>query len=242
MPVAQPFTTDGVFTGMPDCFEKVDVSGFDFWTTASGFNKDSGGTPTQSQIDQSLQLVGKLFWNLYRITCITGDLDVPSSVETEVVVGNEPVERVCSGSFVSVGDAMPYYGNIDLTLNTGFARFYNGSTDDEANFIGYGQGVIAFPGGDIVAPIAQASIDTLIDPQSYLGGYADDDVDAGFKKAFTYVILDGIHFLWVGIIADDPVAGITTFVDSSLLKAWAEFTTGLDYQAQITGLEFWTYP
>ena len=266
MPTADKFSTNGVYNGLSGCVPKVDVSGFDYWITASGYSKDdfdASTEVTQEQIDQSLHKIGLLYWNLYRVTCSTGFLSNPSSTLTEVIVSGwdaiqdpppppdpvQPKDRVCGGVRTRYGNTEPIdggvdlmlFGGIDLRLDTGFARFYKGSIDDESNFIGYGLGLIAFPDGDIVAPIAQASIDAFIDPQSYLGGYCDNYTIFGFKNEYTYVVRNGIHFLWVGIISDDPDANTTTFLDSGQLKAWAEFTTGLDYQAQITGLEFWDY-
>lgn len=257
MPVATPFSTYGVYNGLPDCLPSVDVSGFDFWTTASGYNKDSVGEPTQSQIDQSIQLAGKLFWNLYRITCATGQVSIPSSILDEVIVSGwdapelepepdpiEPEKRVCSGSLTRGGDLFPILADVDLTLERGFARMYDGDTADEGNFIGYGSGLIDWNNiDDEIAPIAQWVIDLFIDPQSHLGGYSNDDVGSGRLYEYTYIEREGIHFLWLGVIDDASTLGpnVESFIDSDNLRVWLEVDEVVEDQAQITGLEFYTY-
>ena len=231
MPVAIPFSTNGAYNGFPSCFQKVDVSAFDKWTTFSGFNKDSVGSPTQSQIDQSIQLAGKLFWNLYRVTCETGDVSIPSSILSEVIVSGwdafslepepdpiEPVGRVCEGS-ITRGGGEQILADVGLGLGgqfttAAFARFYNGDTTDEANFVGIGSGKIDWADGVTrgfdLAPIAMWIIDLLlenVDPQSFLGGYSNDDIGSGngYTYEYTYVERDGINFLWLGSIVDDSL-------------------------------------
>jgi hypothetical protein len=68
MPVAEKFKALGAGNGFPYCLPKVNVLDFTKWTTLSGFNNESGGTPTQTQIDNSFALALKLFWNLNGIT------------------------------------------------------------------------------------------------------------------------------------------------------------------------------
>jgi hypothetical protein len=262
MPIAYPFSTLGKLNGLPGCVPKVDVSGFDYWITASGYSKDdfdASTVVTQEQIDQSLHKIGRLFWNLYRVTCATGNVSIPSSMLNEVIVSGwdapidpiqpdpiQPSERVCSGSLTRGGDTLPNLADVDLRLASGFARFYKGDVTDEANFIGYGLSEIDwadFTSGGESPTIAQWVVDLFIDPQLLLGGYANDTVGGGREKEFAYVERNGIHMLWLGVILDNSTLGpgVTTHVDSETLRVWLE-NGGVTYeQAQITGFEFWEY-
>jgi hypothetical protein len=260
MPIAYPFSTLGKLNGLPGCVPKIDVSGFDYWTTASGYNKDSVGAVTQEQIDQSLHKIGWLFWNLYRITCATGYVSIPGPVLTEVIVGEwtiiesefdlvsvpiEPKARVCGGTLSDSGSSAPNWGDIDLRLDTGFSRMYKGDTDNEANFIGYGGAFIDISSSlESNGTIRTANIQIDGDPESILGGYSTDNFSSGVNYEYAYVEVDNIHFLWLGSVDDrgsvDP--DWEGGVDSETLRAWARhIPTDTTRQAQITGLEFWEY-
>ena len=259
MPTADKFSSNGLYNGLSGCVPKVDVSGFDYWTTASGYKKDSSGQVTQDQIDQSLHKIGLLYWNLYRVTCATGNASIPSSLLTEVIVSGwnapsfdpepdpiQPNERVCSGSLTRGGDTLPNLGDIDLRLASGFSRMYKGDTTDEENFIGYGLSQIDwadFTSGGASPTIAQWVVDLFIDPQSLLGGYANDDVGSGRTYEYAYVEREGVNMLWLGVINDGSTLGpgVTTHVDAETLRAWL-VNGGVDQeQAQITSLELWEY-
>lgn len=233
---------------MPDCFEKVDVSGFDFWTTASGFNKDSGGTPTQSQIDQSLQLVGKLFWSLHKV-----DVDTffdASMLSEQFVTGEEnggeddtiePEGRNCAGSLSTDDVDNLALGQIDLRQTSGMKRMYNGETTDETKFIGYGFGLIDFEN------LTNSTIGTLsndgdvVNSEVQLGGYSMNFTTSE-TEVYEYVDRDGIHFLFFGHAGVAGIGGFTEEVTASTLTAETK-NGGVTYtKAQITGLEFWTYP
>tara|TARA_R110002167_G_C12594258_1_gene644525 strand:+ start:438 stop:1226 length:789 start_codon:yes stop_codon:yes gene_type:complete len=262
MPTADKFSTNGVYNGLSGCVPKVDVSGFDYWTTASGYNKDSVGAVTQEQIEQSLHKIGLLYWNMHRVTCATGNVSIPISMLTDVIVSGwdapnevtepdpiQPSERVCSGSLTRGGDTLPNLADVDLRLASGFARFYKGEVTDEANFIGYGLGLIDWAGGvssgSDLAPFAMWVIDFFVDPQSLLGGYSNDDIGSGNGRTYeyTYVERDGIHMLWLGAIVEDSTLdpSVVTQVKSETLRAWLEDGGVVQEQAQITGFEFYTY-
>ena len=244
MPTADKFSTNGVYNGFPSCFQKVDIRGFDFWITASGYNKDdSAQAPTQAQIDQSLQAAGKLFWNLHKVNVDTFYDEWSLSEQFVTGIDNgvvadaiEPRERVCGGS-LSI--------NLDIDRNipiirgeistTDIHRFYNGATTDETNFIGYGFGLI-----DLEAGISQASstIATSADDLDvthslvWLGGYGMD-YDTGHTDVYEYVERGGIHFLFAG-----HAQGSWEDVDAETLMAkTSNFQNDAIYtKAQITGL------
>ncbi len=254
MPVAQPFTTDGVYNGFPDCFPKVDVSDrgdgnpFDFWTTASGFNKDSVGNPSAASIQQSLQLVGKLYWNLYRLELdclVLGGIDPV----TELIIDGEidqtgeaiePIERVCRGSLTTLGeqiiDEVAVVTDLRQGEEQGFARMYNGGTADEENFIGYGLGEAAFAAGKSIDIYA---FEGLYDAGLSLGGFAIDETDSGRSWNYTYITIGGISAVFVGAgggggvstaFTQDPPATVVTSGATVIAKA------------EVTSLEFYTYP
>jgi len=241
MPTADKFSTNGAYNGFPSCFDKVDVSEFDFWITASGYNKDdSAQAPTQAQIDQSLQAAGKLFWNLHKVTLDTF-YDEWSFSELSI---EEPNKRICGdGSRGEVKTDLNTFVKVivDLSQTSGIQRFYNGATTDEANFIGYGFGLI-----DLEAGIYQAdsTISTSADDLDvthslvWLGGYGMD-YDTGHTDVYEYVERGGIHFLFAG-----HAQGSWAEVDAETLMAkTSNFQNDAIYtKAQITGLEFWTYP
>ena len=162
MPIAYPFSTLGKLNGLPGCVPKVDVSGFDYWTTASGYNKDdfdASTAVTQEQIDQSLHKIGRLFWNLYRLELDCYVVNGNPAITELIIDGTidqsgtaiQPNERVCAGSQTTLGeqiiDEVAVVADLRLGSNQGFARLYTGPTTDEANFIGYGLGEASFSGG-----------------------------------------------------------------------------------------------
>jgi hypothetical protein len=267
MPEAKPFSTNGAYNGFPSCFQKVDVSEFDYWTTFSGHNKDSVGSPSQSSIDRSVQLAGKLFWNLYRVTCSVGLADDPSTLVEQVTVSGwdafslepepdpiEPSGRVCEGPITRGGDLQPVLADVSLGqggqfTTAAFSRMYDGDTSDETKFVGIGSAQIEWADGVArsfdLAPIAMWLIDLLIDPTSLLGGFSDDElIGAGMTYEYAYIEREGVHFVWLGAIVDDSSlgAGVTTQVDSATLRAWLTDGGVVKEQAQITGLDFYTYP
>ena len=78
MPIAEPFTALGHGNGFP--FTRTETGGlvqtncinvnsthWDYWTTASGFNKNSSGSPTAESIEESRRLAMAWYWNLYKV-------------------------------------------------------------------------------------------------------------------------------------------------------------------------------
>ena len=160
MPTATSFTALGRGNGFPLCLEKVDVSGYDRWTTLGGVSKESP-SPTDAKISTSLVNAMKLYWNLYSVkgTCsVSGSNNVEtiSASVDEVVAdfnavnGLKPNERACGPGVPGTEDSeededLGSLGNLHIAkakLSIGiefeFMRFYDGETTDENNFIGYG--------------------------------------------------------------------------------------------------------
>lgn len=163
MPTATPFKALGAGNGFTSCLQKVDVSGYDRWTTLGGVSKESP-TPTNAKIAKSLDNAMKLYWNLYSLkgTCSVSGTDADGStisssvdevvadfIDEDEVKHSKPHERVSHPGVLSTED-FKYDGKsslgglfeADVQLSIGiefeFMRFYNGATTDENNFIGYG--------------------------------------------------------------------------------------------------------
>ena len=160
MPTATSFTALGRGNGFPLCLEKVDVSGYDRWTTLGGVSKESP-SPTDAKISTSLVNAMKLYWNLYSVkgTCSVSGTDsdgvtISSSVDEVVadfntVDGLKPNERICFPgvpstedfkleSTSSLGGLFEADAQLSIGIEFEVMRFYNGATTDENNFIGYG--------------------------------------------------------------------------------------------------------
>jgi len=247
MPTADKFSTNGAYNGLSGCVPKVDVSGFNYWTTASGYNKDSVGGVTQEQIDQSLRNIGLLYWNLYRLEldCYvvngnppTYELIIDGTIN-QIGTAIQPVERVCAGSQTTLGnqfiDEVAVLADLRLGDSPGFARFYKGITTDEDNFIGYGLGEAAFAAGKCIDIYVQ---EVTYDAALSLGGYAIDETAGGRSWNYTYINIDGLHMVFVGAgggggvttnFTQDPPATIVTSGATVIAKA------------EVTGLEFYTY-
>ena len=246
MPVAYPFSTLGKLNGLPGCVPKVDVSGFDYWTTASGYNKDdfdASTAVTQEQIDQSLHKIGRLFWNLYRLEIGTRDSKYDPQPVTEVIVKGEqeeaiqPKDRVCSGSLSEEG---PQYfrarANLLLDpLESGFARMYKGDRDDEENFIGYGLGEANWLPG---SPLETYLTEELV-AEAYvgLGGYKRYEVDTTRTHHYSYVTINNIDMVFYGFVGKVNVGETPQFIDNPPTSTYEEF----DFKAEITSLEMWEY-
>ena len=152
----------------------------------------------------------------------------------------EPEQRVCKGVLTRGGDTFPNLADVDTRLENSIVRMYNGDEGDEENFVGYGLGKINWLNPiDDLAPIATWVIDLAYDAQSRLGGYSNDDI-TGWKYEYTYVEVDGIHCLWLGVIANDSPPSLT-YLDSANLRAWGEADGEIETEARIIGLDFWDY-
>ena len=248
MPIAYPFSTLGKLNGLPGCVPKVDISNFDHWTTASGYNKDSEGAVTQEQIDHSLQKIGRLYWNLHKVNVDTsyGTSAISEQFVTGIADGMssdaiQPRERVCGGSLSTFstdnvdGRAS---GQIDLLQPSGMVRMYNGATT-EANFIGYGFGLIDYNYVINGTIMTAANNDLFVDNVFVaLGGYGSGENNSSAPaRAFEYVIVDGLHFLFFGL-ADSSGSLELEVVNPSTLTA---SILGIQMKAQVTGIEFWSY-
>ena len=116
MPESTPFNFFGsisdtdpnavLFTGFPFLLEKIDVSGYDYWTTLGGVNKDSP-VASGEKISKSLEKAMKLYWNYNGHSVEFADFS-PETLTIDIEQGIfedgsdaapfEPQDRICRTS------------------------------------------------------------------------------------------------------------------------------------------------
>tara|TARA_R110000803_G_C11979749_1_gene320610 strand:+ start:2055 stop:2774 length:720 start_codon:yes stop_codon:yes gene_type:complete len=239
MPTATPFTALGEGNGFPFCPARVDVDTFDYWTTFSGFNKNSTGSPSEQDIFDSLTLGMKLFWNLHEMSA-TAEVSFPTGNDIADVILTapqntnplKPSERIC-GNILTSSKAS---GSNRLTIYIRIGRMYlNGE------FIGYGLdrsaerrpfSSRAISGGGVYANV-------------YLGGYIQFYTTpvAGREDDFAYVTLGGVSFVCIANAATST--DFSTSTDASGMTASCLATSGSsagdEAEVAITALDFYTY-
>lgn len=241
--------------GFPFIPPEVDVSGFGYWSTLGGYNKDdaTGGTePTDAQIFLSLQNAGLLYWNLFAVngTVIVGGStsDESVNVTNDFVSGKEePDGRQLKDGSESFGMSMNFLGSANGTSFSsdiygskgGIVRMYNGST-----FVGYGlesetanplntatpkgiQYVFSGPPPDLIV---------------YIGSYFDDPGFVGtLDVAYTELPISGGGVIPVMCVAyADTGGGGQEFPDAENLTSTAG--NPVVEQAKINSIELYTYP
>jgi hypothetical protein len=256
MPEATPFNAlgEGGNGALPNCLPKVNVTLYDLWSTASGYNKDDydGAVPlTPVSIDASLVAVCKLYFNS-RLAVVDGsyeDEDGPVSSVTEVQVGvdtvgdiiPEPKSRTCFSANNTRGQSSD--GSVSVQIHAAVYRMYAGLTTNEDNFIGYG-----LRGG----PKDSESLAHTISVQSQPGPYAYVDF-GGFSNFGSttrritdnaYLEIGGIHGVFRCVATDG--FGKDGTVDAALLYAESYEDEGggrfKRARAEIVSMDFFTYP
>ena len=170
MPTATPFTALGKGNGFPFCLDKLDVSEYDYWTTLGGYKKtDESDEVTQAQINLSLKNAMKVFWNFYGYT-INAESENPYGDDSKTLTLSmedlSPKERVCASEpWFRSAETEEDYALYTLVYPEPI-RMYNGETEDEGNFVGYG--VLNFVQGK------DYLIDTDLFPTFSFSSVADD--------------------------------------------------------------------
>jgi len=274
MPEATPFQTLGVGNGFPFCPEKVNVldnvgdgsgSEYDYWTTLGGFNKNSGGNPTDAQIHDSRVAAMRLYWNAYALKSVVSGSGAPASsigsidAANDKIYGKEfPRERVCSEYGLGMLDALLYDDNeafyevlsYSIMTNTCLVRMYDGVTTDEDNFVGFG--VTSEALDDVVNYGNGTGMSAYIDEEGgviislYLCSYADDpDPSLATYDAvdLAYASVNGLHLLSTAIV------GFGNNVSTNAANLTATSDNGVGDPVTLTfkdgsgdTLEFYTYP
>lgn len=230
MPVAQKFMSRGVGNGFPLCPTKIDVSVFDFWTSLSGWSKvdePASDALKAESIAKSLKFAMKLFWNYNGHTVdfdlgsilLTIDIEQGDFDGGTVTAPFEPKDRVCNSNGWRVFREVGVSITTDLEVDILPRRMYNGSTDDEDNFVGYGVASSAFEATDVNSAF-----------RFFFSSYRDNDEPT---EPWTFEYSDALEDMWF-VASAEANSGSTSIVG---LEATFSGTT-ITYQ----DFDFWTYP
>ena len=203
MPTATSFTALGRGNGFPFCATKKNVSGFTNWITLGGVSGGSASTSQINQsLVNAMKLWWNLnsitgSFSASSTDSAEGGLSVSGNPQLILKRSGEsdplaPIQRTCRGtsSFISGRDDELVNsfseddendaGSVDGSLFIGnftspgfIVRMYNGSTDNESNFVGYGVSRLA-----IVNAFAQPT-DTLCSADITVGSYISGTDDSG---------------------------------------------------------------
>lgn len=203
MPTADKFTFIADDYGAAG-LNRTDVSGKDAWTTLSGFNKNSVGSPTESQINESLRLSWKLFLLNYSCT-LTASATDPNFTDAVISGINVDDDLIVDGNQTPLSSADPqkrlvYQASgsekvVNEIFNLAIAdfkgarprRLYNGDITNEANFVGYGSG------GARSYALAQGVV-SEVQLTSFVTTFSVND--PGVKKfSYAYVNFEGFNFV-----------------------------------------------
>jgi hypothetical protein len=267
MPTATPFTALGVGNGFPFCLTKVDVSGYDYWTTLSGWSKvntPADDTAKAASIVTSRRLAMKIYWNLYSMgvdidTSIGGGtINQSASLEevtmlyypgitdgdTGAATDNpyaEPMARVC-GTRTCAATTNSNPGGISYTsayaqVTSFCVALYNGSTDNPDLFVGYG----------IVSNLMFArgiSSSTRARAIVAVNSYGDFSTDTSTQTYdHAYTTLDVEFNIFCKVTAQSTSSGTRTANASGLFGSASSAAGSSTYSAssEITSLDFYTY-
>lgn len=249
MPEATSFTALGAGNGFNECLLKVNVSGYDYWTTLSGWSKVSAPADEAESIAESRRLAMKFFWNGHALNCdatVSGtlsndgsisrvqvdytetDWDVPEFDDPILIDSGEatPILRTCIPSFfddISKSfDVNESDGATQANLGVQAVRaMYDGATTDIDNFIGYGLGFVETRFDGSGALKAQAGLSALANAGVYAGGHGYTPANTT-NDAFDagYVTFEGMElFAYVEAKNTPSDPNITGSVNLSGLSA-----------------------
>mgnify|MGYP003637143303 CR=1 FL=1 len=144
MPAATSFAALEKGNGFPFCVDKLDVSDYSAWITLGGTEK--GNSPSQGEINLSLKNAMKLFWNYngHTVALLPDNIEIEIDIEggdynlkfpTDTEWAN-PLSRVCMETWLVRNNNTS--SSESLVSVRSLKRMYDGSTDNENNFVGYG--------------------------------------------------------------------------------------------------------
>ena len=255
MPNSGKFMSDGAGNGFPFCLgfanqNRISVTSEPYWTTLSGWSKVNEPALKAASIAESRALAMRIFWNIVEVTgslSTTSDIYASSALTTTGDYSTEPNERVCfENNFFSFSDyngtKFTNYSEIEASIK--IVSMYNG-----AEFVGYGVtdtggstsgGILADArsNGSGTSGFQQARAQVAIASIPSISG-AISDTD--------YVQLGDFHFVCVATARNNFG---TEIVDAASLYAYSEGTDNKPSDptivstatAQLTGLNFYTYP
>lgn len=238
MPVATSFTALGRGNGFPFCPEKQDVSSYDLWSTLGGTQK--GETATESEKNLSVVNAMKLYWNFYDCSFTSSASSPFGSASLSGIddIDKEPGERTCL-SLISktASDSSAGGQSLTATYRVDLARYYDGSINDESNYVGIGFvpnspffNINGDTRGRATIEYKLAGVGT--DPNTLGVGSFDDDRETG------YVTISGIPFVYE--VAAGTRAGSPLSVDSTSCSA-EDTPIGSSVSFSSLSLDFYTY-
>ena len=155
MPTATSFTALGRGNGFPFCPVKRNVSNYARWITLGGTQK--GNFATNEEKKTSLVNAVKIFWNTNQPdgspnTSKGGGLgNIIIRTDGSTGASLEPINRACrsggavySDSGTSGDDKGTESFSMRASISLSIFRMYDGPTDNEDNFVGYGWSGISF--------------------------------------------------------------------------------------------------
>lgn len=253
MPTATPFKALGAGNGFPYCLSKEDVSGIEYWTTLGGNQKNGGVTESGKGLKQAMAIL----WNLEGVNLTAKQTETKTNangtftavaelgvVSTDGAVYEiQPKDRACRGfSGFSALDSdsdpevQPVAGaSVTFVCNLeNMVRFYNGPTDNEANFVGYGMSL--YPGTDFLV-YGHRQTQTRI----HVSSQSRATTDVGYCTMSTNVQGLDIYFVCDG--TGDTVIPSSAFARSKFTTGnSSSSTTGTrETHVQINSLIFYTY-
>ena len=280
MPTAIPFTALGRGNGFPFCVTKKDVSGFTNWITLGGVSSGSASkSQVNESFGNAMKLWWNLnsitgSFSVSSTNSADGNLSV-SETNYELILKRNgesdplvPTQRSCRGTSsstsFSLGELASGFsktasvandgvsGEIQVGNNNFIVRMYNGSTDNEDNFVGYGVSQLAHISGFADVRNVQGAVD--IEVGSYINGTNDSGVDPDTYITFDVKVfqttLSGIPFRSKSL-ANAAESGGSLSLSTSELSASATanssltgppaINTSANVSASLSSIDFYTY-
>jgi len=280
MPTAIPFTALGRGNGFPFCVTKKDVSGFTNWITLGGVSSGSASeSQVNESFRNAMKLWWNLnsitgSFSVSSTNSADGNLSVSETNYESVLIRKGesdplvPFRRSCRGTSsstsFSLGELASGFsktasvandgvsGEIQVGNNNFIVRMYNGSTDNEDNFVGYGVSQLAHISGFADVRNVQGAVD--IEVGSYINGTNDSGVDPDTGITFDVKVfqttLDGIPFRSKSL-ANAAESGGSLSLSTSELSASATanssltgppaINTSANVSASLSSIDFYTY-
>lgn len=263
MPISTPFTALGRGNGFPFCPAKTNVSNHARWITLGGTQK--GNSATDDEKKTSFINAVKIFWNTNKPSGSPtnskggglGDIIIRTGGSTGDPL--EPIDRACRRANDVRGGANASGSSGDESFRSIFStsafiglfifRMYDGSTNDEDNFVGYGWSGISFassvddspginPPADAEAGNARSSIQMQ---SAFFSLYSPDESN------FAYTTISGIPIA-VFVTGDADQSAVDGSSSTSLNASSAsasgvysnDFCSG-SVSTNISDLDFYTY-
>jgi len=234
MPLAEKFSTLGLYNGFPSCLGKLDVANAFLYAPLT------------------LEQVSALYYNLVAAkgtATLSGD-DISLAVEdTGLILDSEstedpkeemlPQKRVCGRSAgagkYDFGDQIYYRVSVEVKLPLVFFKMYEGSTDFESNFIGYG-----FEGEVAAATANEDGGSGRVGTNYILANYCL--YDPATEDEFERLWFDQYSVLRT----NDLTVSEKNVSDIPFILFQYDYPIGASINAsttaEITALEFYTYP